>query len=107
MSAPIARGSSDFGGRNGVFSIKLFLSWCLRPRCWGRERHRALAPRGGFAMRRAFLGAVIGLGFCAFGPLAAENPGKGTTKSGVPLEKADNSVDRSLTGHVEKVDAKD
>lgn len=58
-------------------------------------------------MRRALFGAVIGLVCCAFGPLAAEDPGKGAKKSAPPTEKADNSVDRSLTGHVEKIDATD
>ena len=58
-------------------------------------------------MRQPLLAAVIVLVFCAIGLLAAEDPGKGTNKNAVPVEKADNSVDRSLTGHVEKVDARD
>src|SRR5947209_2919883 len=58
-------------------------------------------------MARTLVCSLLGLVVCAGGPVPAQDRGKVIDKKGPPAEKTDNKVDRSITGHVEKIDARD
>jgi len=58
-------------------------------------------------MARTLVGSLLALAVCAGGLVWAQGRKVGGGQGGTPLEKTDSRVDRSLTGHVEKVEARD
>src|SRR4051812_3115154 len=84
-----------------------FKIWCCDPMVGHPPGAFSRARPGRLGMQRTLTGLVLGLAVCA-SVLLVQDPVAGEEKKkGPQLERTDSSVDRSMTGHVEKVEVTD